>query len=123
GIGTHMEAPAHCIPGGLTIEDITLKQLITPCIVIDVSEKSNEKYSVTCDDIYNFENKYGTIFKDTFVIIHTGWERFWTHPERYRNNLLFPSLSKEAAKLLLERDIAGLGIDTLSPDREEDGFP
>lgn len=123
GIGTHMDAPAHCIPGGLTIEDITLKQLITSCIVIDVTQKVNEKYSVSCDDIHDFENKYGTIVKDTFVMIYTGWERFWNQPEKYRNNLIFPSVSDKAAQLLLKRDIMGLGIDTLSPDREEDGFP
>lgn len=123
GIGTHMDAPAHCIPGGTTIEEITLKQLITSCIVIDVSHNAHEKYSVTCDDIHDFEKKYGTIFKDTFVIIHTGWERFWNQPEKYRNNLIFPSISIEAAQLLLERNIIGLGIDTLSPDRDEDGFP
>lgn len=123
GIGTHMDVPAHCIPGGITIEDITLKQLITSCIVIDASYNAHEKYSVTCDDIHGFEKKYGTIFKDTFVIVHTGWGRFWNQSEKYRNNLIFPSISKEAAQLLLERNIIGLGIDTLSPDREEDGFP
>ncbi len=123
GIGTHMDAPAHCISGGLTIENIALEQLITSCIVIDISHKAHEKYSVTCNDIYDFENKHGTISKDTFVFIYTGWERFWNMPSKYRNNLIFPSVSKEAAQLLLERNISGLGIDTLSPDREEDGFP
>jgi kynurenine formamidase len=123
GIGTHIDAPAHCIPGTLTIEDIPLKKLITSCIVIDVSQKANANYSVTCNDIHDFEKKYGEIPKSIFVIIYTGWERFWTQPDKYRNNLIFPSVSKEAAELLLMRDIVGLGIDTLSPDRQEDGFP
>ncbi|MCI5057750.1 MAG: cyclase family protein, partial [Flavobacteriales bacterium] len=58
-----------------------------------------------------------------FVIIYTGWEQYWGTPEKYRNNYVFPSISKEAASLLLDRQIVGLGIDTLSPDRPEDGFP
>lgn len=53
----------------------------------------------------------------------TGWERHWSSPGKYRNNLLFPSISADAAELLLERSIVGVGIDTLSPYREEDGFP
>lgn len=35
----------------------------------------------------------------------------------------FPSVSKEAAQLLVERNIKGLGIDTLGPDTAESGYP
>jgi kynurenine formamidase len=52
-----------------------------------------------------------------------GWDSVLNVPEKYRNNHVFPSISKEAASLLLERQIVGVGIDTLSPDRPEDGFP
>ncbi len=44
-------------------------------------------------------------------------------PEQYWNNLQFPSASKEAVRLLIERDIAGLGIDTLGPDIAESSYP
>ncbi|MEI8296220.1 MAG: cyclase family protein [Alphaproteobacteria bacterium] len=57
------------------------------------------------------------------MVIHTGWERYWGVPEKYRNNLVFPSVSAEAALALQMRQIVGLGIDTLSPDLPEDGFP
>ena len=40
-----------------------------------------------------------------------------------RRDFRFPSISKEAALLLLERNVAGIGIDTLSPDRPDSGFP
>lgn len=123
GIGTHIDSPAHCIPGGLCVADIPLEKLLTPCVVIDVSLKAHEKYSVSAEDIHAFEMKHGTIAKNTFVIIYTGWELFWQQPQKYRNELVFPSISKQAAELLLTRDIVGLGIDTLSPDRPQDGFP
>lgn len=32
GVGTHMDAPAHCIAGGTDIAGITLQQLIVPCV-------------------------------------------------------------------------------------------
>lgn len=123
GIGTHMDAPAHCMPRGNSIDRIPLPLLISPCVVIDVTSQAHERYSVTPEDILSFEHTYGPISEDTFVAIRTGWERFWNTPERYRNNHIFPSVTRDAALLLLTRGVRGLGIDTLSPDRPEDGFP
>lgn len=123
GIGTHVDAPKHCIREGRTIEQLSINELVSPVILIDVSAQAHERYSVSVEDIAIFEKKYGIIAKGTFVLIKTGWERFWQDPEKYRNQHLFPALSKEAALILLERGASGIGIDTLSPDRPEDGFP
>lgn len=123
GIGTHLDAPSHFILNGMTVDQLPLDQLIAPCVVIDVSKLAHERYSVSIQDIQRFEEVYGKITKGQFVMIRTGWEKYWNEPEKYRNNHLFPSVSKEAALYLLEKDIAGLGIDTLSPDRPEDGYP
>ncbi|HVV67752.1 MAG TPA: cyclase family protein [Gammaproteobacteria bacterium] len=123
GIGTHLDAPAHCIPGASTIDQISLEKLIAPCVVIDVSNHCDENYRVSPQDIKNFEKEFSLILPGTFVMIKTGWERFWEEPEKYRNNHRFPSVSKEAASLLIEKDVCGLGIDTLSPDCPESGFP
>ncbi len=135
GIGTHMDAPSHCISGGLNINELPLEQLIVPCYMMDVeakvavsgkevvSGKANQNYLFSLEDLHEFEAKYGQIAAGSFVIIHTGWDRFWNDPKQYRGNLVFPSVSKEAANLLLERNIAGLGIDTLSPDLPNSGFP
>lgn len=123
GVGTHIDAPAHCVPGGTDIAALPLEHLFAPCVVIDVSEKAHESYRVTLEDILNFENYYGKINKNSFVIIRTGWDKFWSDSDKYRNNLLFPTISEQAAECLLKRDIVGLGVDTLSPDSETDGFP
>ncbi|RZI45191.1 cyclase family protein [Candidatus Finniella inopinata] len=123
GIGTHIDAPAHCIPGGQSIDQLSLDQLSAPCAVIDVSGHAHERYTVTPQDILDFEHQYGSLPPHAFVIINTGWERFWTQPDQYRNNHIFPCVGRDAAQLLLDRAIAGLGIDTLSPDRPTDGFP
>lgn len=122
GIGTHMDAPAHCVPGGATIDELPLLKLISPCVVINVSQFAHERYNVSSQDIINFENKYGSILPDSFVMIQTGWERFWGDPEKYHNHHVFPAVSAKAAELLITRDVCGLGIDTLSPDRPEDGY-
>jgi kynurenine formamidase len=121
--GTHIDAPVHCVSGGKCVHDLALIELIAPCVVIDVSGKAHERYSLTSEEICDFESHFGQIPQGAFVIVYTGWEKFWSEPGKYRNNYLFPSVSAEAAMLLLERGIAGLGVDTLSPDRPEDDFP
>lgn len=119
--GTHIDSPAHCFEGARDVSDLTLEELMCPCVVINVSDKAHERYKVSVQDIENFENKYGAIKPGTFVIFYTGWSHFWSQPKKYHNSLVFPSICPDAAKLLLEREITGIGIDTLSPDCDEKG--
>ena len=117
GIGTHMDAPSHCIEGGKNIDEIELNQLISPCCVINVSKLvKNANFKISAENILENEEKFGKIEEGDFVIFHTGWSSKWEEAEEYRNNLVFPSVSKEAALLLLQRKVSGIGIDTLSPD-------
>lgn len=122
GIGTHMDAPSDCIASSRCIHDFGVNDLIMLCVVIDVSDKCHERYSLSAQDVVDFESKYGLISKDSCVMVKTGWSKFWHSPLKYHNNHVFPSISSEAAELLLERRVSALGIDTLSPDRPEDGF-
>lgn len=123
GIGTHIDAPSHCVSGGLGISDIPLQSLVTRCYMIDVSNKVHDRYSISVDDIQEFEDAYDRIKKNSVVLFYTGWSKRWNTPQLYRNDLIFPSVSKHAAEYLLWRDIAGLGIDTLSADCVDSGYP
>lgn len=123
GIGTHMDAPAHCCARAKTIDELDLAELVSPCVVIDIRKVSHERYSLSVQDVLDFEKVHGAIVEGSFVMVRTGWSRFWGEAEKYRNNHLFPDISEEAAALLLERGVRGLGIDTLSPDRGDQGFP
>ncbi len=122
GIGTHIDAPSHYVPGAQSVDDLNINQLCMPCIVIDVSAKSHENYHLMPQDILDFEKTHGMIPKGSCVLIKTGWEKRWQTPSKYHNNHLFPSVSLEAANILLERSVEALGIDTLSPDKPNDGF-
>jgi kynurenine formamidase len=123
GIGTHIDAPAHCISGGITVDQLSLQDLIAPCVVIDVSKHASAQYSLSMKEIEEFEQIHGKIEAGSFVIVRTGWDKFWMHPDKYRNNHAFPSISGSSAEFLLQRNIVGVGIDTLSPDRPESGYP
>ncbi|MFN8391377.1 MAG: cyclase family protein [Bdellovibrionota bacterium] len=123
GIGTHIDAPAHCFPNTPCVDEIELQSLISSCVVIKASCESDEGYVFTPKDIEDFESKHGTIPSSSFALFFSGWSKHWGHRERYRNDLRFPSVHHETAKLLLERNISGLGIDTLSPDCGGRSFP
>lgn len=128
GLGTHMDAPSHRFEGACCIADIPLEKLIVPAYVIDVSAKGSADYEVSLQDVEAFENKHGKIAPGSLVILHTGWDKFWHDPDAYRGvdakgRMHFPACSAGAAELLLRRDIAGLAIDTLSPDCQDTEFP
>ncbi len=122
--GTHMDAPAHFSPGQATLDAIPVPQLFAPAVVADVSAKvaQNADYRLTWADLQAWEQAHGAIPVGAVVIARTGWGARWSDPARFLNAdpkgiLHFPGFSAEAAKFLVEqRQIVGLGIDTLSLD-------
>lgn len=128
GVGTHMDAPSHFIKWGLDISDLSLENLIVPLCVLNLSMRREPDLLVSVDDLKAFENMYGKIPENSFFAVYTGWDEFWTQPKQYRNpdeegKMHFPGISAKAAHFLVERNVAGIGIDTLSPDGSNDGFP
>ena len=78
-------------------------------------------YQLTADDVRQWEAQHGAISPGTLVIANTGWHQRFTTPERYINKgkdgiMHFPGFHPEAARLLVERDVVGIAIDTLSLD-------
>ena len=128
GIGTHMDAPSHFIKDGLDIAAISVEQFMGPGVVIDVSEKADQHYALSVHDLIEFEKQYGLIPKKSIVIVNTGWGKKWHDPIQYRHEdaegvMRFPCVSIEAAEFLLQRQINGMAIDTLSPDGPDANFP
>lgn len=123
GIGTHMDAPADCMHEGIIIDAIQLTQLINPGYLIDISHRCHGDSCLTVEDIVEFEARYNPRWKDSCVLINTGWHSRWETPAEYHNGYRFPYIEENAAALLVEREIRVLGIDTLSPDRPESDFP
>ena len=120
GVGTHIDSPSHFIEKGRDVASLTLQELIVPLCIIDISHKIHPDYLLSADDVSTFEKKYGKIGPNSLVVAYTGWDAKWGSQE-YRNvdekgEMHFPGFSIAAAEILLERDVAGVGIDTLSPD-------
>lgn len=133
--GTHLDAPIHFAEHGKSIDEIPLKQLIGPAIVIDIrpQAQANRDYELQVEDVKAWEAEHGLISKGTLVLLYTGWGNFWPDKSRYlgsptpedRTTLHFPGYSADSVRFLVaERGIRGVGIDTASidPGRSKD-FP
>ena len=125
--GTHLDAPIHFAEGKRTADQIPLRQLIAPAVVIDVSDKTaaNADYRLTADDVRAWESRHGAIEAGTIVLLRTGWGKRWPDRKAYfgddrpgaTDNLHFPSYGEDAARLLVtDRRVAALGVDTASID-------
>lgn len=125
GVGTHMDAPAHFVRGGRKIHELPIERCVGKGCVLHLADRIGERsdYQVLASDLLEWEAEYGRIEPYAIVLIHTGWSARWPSKERYINGLSYPSLSLEVAELLLERQVAGLGVDTLGPDAGASGFP
>ena len=121
--GTHLDAPAHFPPGRSTVEKIAPEKFFGPAVVLDVRSEGekNADYQLSPAVIEAWEKRNGKIPAGSIVLLRTGWASRWPDVQRYRNTdakgeMHFPGFSVEAAKILLERKISGLGCDTLSID-------
>jgi kynurenine formamidase len=121
--GTHLDAPAHFPPGKATVEQIPVKQLLGPAVVIDVRAESDQDadYQLGAARVEEWEKRHGRIPEGAIVLLRTGWASRWPDVQKYRNQdaqgkMHFPGFSPQAAKLLMARKVSGLGCDTLSID-------
>ncbi len=121
--GTHVDAPSHFIKGNKTIDQLSLSELIVPAVVIDIQKKvaENPDYQLTAADVRTWEAEQGKIPAGSLVIINTGWHKRFVNPKKYINMgddkvMHFPGFGPDSAEFLVERNVAGIGIDTLSLD-------
>jgi len=122
--GTHMDAPGHFVLGGRLSPEITLQELIAPIVVVDISKRAKDDPNamVEVDDLTKFERKHGRIPKDAIVAMDSGWADKVDDPLEFKGGPTFPGynfpgFSADAALWLAEeRDVTGIGVDTLSLD-------
>ena len=130
-IGTHVDAPAHFVEGKRSVNELGLSDLVAPVVVINVRDKAaqDHDYQLSVEDVLSWEDRNGRIQPGSLAVMNTGWYKKFQDPQAYVNQdkvgvLHFPGFSVGAAQLLVERDVAGIGIDTLSLDPGNDlSFP
>ncbi|ANI79149.1 cyclase family protein [Sphingobium sp. EP60837] len=124
--GTHLDAPRHFSPGGRSVGDLSIADLVVPLVVIDIRAKRqlDRDAQVGPEDLAAWETKHGSLPAGCCVAMLSAWDplaevaRYGSlSPEERRKS---PGFSRAAADLLLKRDVRGIAVDTLSLDAGRD---
>lgn len=102
--GTHMDAPAHMIREGMTLDTFPAERLAGKGIVIDC--RGEKEISLDLLRRYNLRGA-------EFVLFCTGWDKRWGQEDYYED---FPVLTAEAAAYLAALPLKGVGEDCISLD-------
>ncbi len=104
-VGTHIDGPMHITDSKQFIDEISLDQCIgTGCLLNATGEKV----------IPNKAEYKSRIIQDSIVLLYTGFGGMFGHDEYYHN---YPVISKELAKVFIERHVKMVCIDAPSPDQ------
>ena len=122
--GTHVDPPAHFVKGMRTVDQINVKEMVLPLVVIDVHEAvtKNPDYTITMDDVTNWEKKHGQIPEGSFVAMRTDWSKRWPSMDAMQNRDVngiahYPGWSMAVLKYLYEdRKITASGHETTDTD-------
>ncbi len=119
--GTHVDAPAHFISDAkphahVTIENVPLASLIGRGARIQCREFKENDY-IPKSFVTGWEAQHGALQAGDIVVFDFGWAAHWgLRPADKRYLTDWPGVSLEAAEYLLEKKVAAIGVDTLSPD-------
>ncbi|MBE0585324.1 MAG: cyclase family protein, partial [Desulfofustis sp.] len=106
--GTHLDAPAHLLADGLTLDRLALTSFVGKALLLDCTTMTG----TTIDE--GALHPYGELLgRHDFVLLHTGWSRWWGEQRYFRD---YPVLSEAAARRLVAAGVRGVGVDAVSVD-------
>ncbi|GGC78302.1 cyclase [Tersicoccus solisilvae] len=105
--GTHVDAPAHVVPGGRTVDRVDLGELTGEALVLRVDGLAPGEV-ITLARLGDLPAAV-----PARVLMATGWDR---HLAAGPTALRHPVLAPDVAVELLDWGMRVLGVDTLSPD-------
>ncbi|MGO8693691.1 MAG: cyclase family protein [Rectinemataceae bacterium] len=106
--GTHIDAPAHILPGASTLDRLPIDRFMGPVCVIDVIVSSGSRIEVA-----TLESYAEVLRASDFVLLRSGWSSRWGGDGYFAD---FPLLSEEAALWLSDFRLKGVGVDMISVD-------
>ena len=106
--GTHIDAPAHMMSDGPYLDNLDIEHFIGNATILDFSNREIKLIDV--DSLKPYAEKIKSV---DFIIIKTGWSKYWGDKKYYEG---FPSISEDSAKWLSQFNLKGIGIDAISID-------
>ncbi|MGI0406028.1 cyclase family protein [Helicobacter himalayensis] len=125
--GTHIDAPIHFVEGKRSLEQIELKELILPLVVINKEKEVNKNpdFILSKQDILEWEHINGAIPEGSFVAFASGWSKRWDKKDFNNKDSKgvahTPGWSIEALDYVLnERGAVAIGHETFDTDGSKD---
>lgn len=108
-LGTHIDAPAHMLDGGRSLDTYTVDRFVGP-----------GKYIFVPDNTFSLELvQNADIQEGDIVLFHTNMSYSFTDPAYFTN---YPAMPEAVAEHLVQKKVQLVGVDTCSIDNQ-DGFP
>jgi kynurenine formamidase len=122
--GTHCDPPGHFHKGLRLIDEIPVKEMILPLVVIDCSQKvsANPDYQLVLEDIQAWETRHGRIPQGAFVAMRTDWYKRFSDINAFYNKddkgqAHYPGWTIEVLKFLFdERGVIAIGHEPIDAD-------
>lgn len=105
--GTHIDAPAHMIPGGKTLDQFPVDKFVGRAVILKIPTGTD-----TITASFLLANKEITKHCE-YILFYSGWTANWGS-QAYINH--FPVLEIAAATLLTKMNLKGIGLDMISVD-------
>jgi arylformamidase len=110
--GTHIDAAAHYVPGGATIDAYPLERFVLPALVVPAGAGPGEAVPWS-----TLAAALPADLRGQAVLLHTGWDRYWGQDAAFDH----PYLAEDAARGLAERGAALVGTDAFNVDSTAGG--
>lgn len=122
--GTHFDAPVHWVTGkdlpDNTVDKVPPDKLVAPAVVLDFSAQcaANPDFLLKAEHIKEWEAEHGDIPAGAWVLFRTDWSKrdVEGYTNRREDGAHTPGPDADAIQYLLERDVLGLGVETIGTD-------
>lgn len=107
--GTHMDAPAHVIEDGVSLDKIEVVNFVGMAALVDCSHLGEGDII----DLDIIEKNKDIIEKAEFIIFRTDWSKYW-NSDKYLGK--YPVVSEEVIDYIIHSKKKGIAFDTISLD-------
>jgi kynurenine formamidase len=115
---THADALAEFLPGGPTIDEMSLDYFYGPAICLDLSQVTPERYIEAGDLEKAVASSGQTLGEGDILLLYTGhYERHYPRPEYLSE---YSGLSRAAAMWIADQGVVNIGVDAPSIDHPRD---
>ena len=119
-IGAHIDAPAHTVPGAMTIDNFEPGFFFAPYKLLDTRPYELNAGDVVTPDMCDEMAKRGSLEIDPgdVVLFCFGWDKYYLPdakegPERNFYGANAPGLSDECCRYLIDKKIKAVGSDSI----------